>query len=128
MLKDGIYGLAYAAEGERMPTEGSALATLRKGRIFGSDPWGGVFTGSCQFDADWRLNRVQLRLEVPPDGQLITGFSAGPGAPASISRERSKAQHRGSRPSSRWRGGRYELSSPTSGRCRRDAGSAIERA
>ncbi|HUJ37130.1 MAG TPA: hypothetical protein VLW88_05585 [Hyphomicrobium sp.] len=79
MLKDGIYGLAYAAEGERMPTEGSALATLRKGRIFGSDPWGGVFTGSCQFDADWRLNRVQLRLEVPPDGQLITGFSAGPG-------------------------------------------------
>ena len=38
MLRDGLYGLAYAAKGERMPTEGSALATLRQGRILGSDP------------------------------------------------------------------------------------------
>ena len=78
MLEDGIYGLAYAVDGERMPTEGSALATLRDGRILGSDPWGGVFTGSCQFDAARRLNMVKLRLDVPPDGRLITGFSAGP--------------------------------------------------
>ena len=46
MLRDGIYGLAYATGRERMPTEGSALATLRDGRILGSDPWGGVFSGS----------------------------------------------------------------------------------
>lgn len=78
MLEDGIYGLAYAVDGERMPTEGSALATLRKGRILGSDPWGGVFQGSCQFDAAGRVNTVSLRLDVPPDGKLITGFSAGP--------------------------------------------------
>ena len=52
MLRDGIYGLAYAAGGERMPTEGSALATLRDGRILGSDPWGAVFSGSCRFDAE----------------------------------------------------------------------------
>ena len=78
MLRDGIYGLAYAAEGERMPTEGSSLATLRSGRILGSDPWGGVFSGSCRFDAKKRLNTVELRLDVPPDGRLITGFSAGP--------------------------------------------------
>ena len=78
MLEDGIYGLAYAVDGERMPTEGSALATLRKGRILGSDPWGGVFQGSCQFDAARRVNTVRLRLDVPPDGKLITGFSAGP--------------------------------------------------
>jgi hypothetical protein len=78
MLEDGIYGLAYAVDGECMPTEGSALATLRKGRILGSDPWGGVFAGSCQFDAARRLNTVKLRLDVPPDGRLITGFSAGP--------------------------------------------------
>lgn len=78
MLEDGIYGLAYAVEGERMPTEGSALAMLRQGRVLGSDPWGGVFTGVCQFDAARRLNTVTLRLDVPPDGRLITGFSAGP--------------------------------------------------
>ena len=79
MLEEGIYGLAYAVDGERMPTEGSALATLRKkGHILGSDPWGGVFQGSCQFDAARRVNTVRLRLDVPPDGKLITGFSAGP--------------------------------------------------
>jgi hypothetical protein len=37
-----------------------------------------VFSGSCRFDAVKRLNTVELRLEVPPDGRLITGFSAGP--------------------------------------------------
>lgn len=78
MLEDGIYGLAYAAGRERMPSEGSALATLRGGRILGSDPWGGVFTGYCRFDAARRLNTIELRLEVPPNGELITGFSAGP--------------------------------------------------
>ena len=78
MLEDGIYGFAYAVDGERMPTEGSALATLRKGHILGPDPWGGVFQGSCQFDAARRVNTVRLRLDVPPDGKLITGFSAGP--------------------------------------------------
>jgi hypothetical protein len=79
MLRDGLYGLAYAAKGERMPTEGSALATLRQGRILGSDPWGGVFAGSCAFDPARRLNTVRLGFEVPPEGKLITGFSAGPG-------------------------------------------------
>ena len=79
MLADGIYGLAYAAGRERMPTEGSALATLRSGRILGLDPWGGVFTGSCRFDAARRLSTIELRFDVPPHGELITGFSAGPG-------------------------------------------------
>ena len=78
MLEDGIYGLSYAADGQDMPTEGSALATLRDGRILGSDPWGGVFTGFCEFDAAEGLSRVRLRFSVPPDGTLITGFSAGP--------------------------------------------------
>jgi len=83
MLEDGLYGIAYAAGRERMPSEGSALATLRRGRIMGSDPWGGVFTGSCKFDAARRLSTIELRLDVPPHGELITGFSAGP-AGASI--------------------------------------------
>ncbi len=51
---------------------------LRDGKILGSDPWGGVFVGSCEFDPQARLNKVRLRFDVPPDGTLITGFSAGP--------------------------------------------------
>jgi len=78
MLKDGLYGLQYLARHEGGADGGSALAVLRDGKILGSDPWGGVFVGSCEFDPKARLNKVRLRFDVPPDGTLITGFSAGP--------------------------------------------------
>jgi hypothetical protein len=78
MLRDGIYGLDYSAVADGAAEAGSALAVLRDGKILGSDPWGGVFTGSCEFDPGQRLNKVSLRFEVPPEGTLITGFSAGP--------------------------------------------------
>jgi hypothetical protein len=78
MLQDGIYGLHYASVGGGAAEAGNALAVLREGKILGSDPWGGVFTGSCEFDPGQRLSKVRLRLEVPPEGTLITGFSAGP--------------------------------------------------
>jgi len=78
MLEDGIYGLHYTAARSGEADEGNALAVLRAGKILGSDPWGGVFVGSCEFDADARLNKVHLRFDVPPEGMLITGFSAGP--------------------------------------------------
>jgi hypothetical protein len=78
MLQDGIYGLHYTAVGDGAADAGKALAVLRGGKILGSDPWGGVFTGSCEFDPAERLSKVRLRFEVPPEGTLITGFSAGP--------------------------------------------------
>lgn len=82
MLENGIYDLRYraavAGEKDAGAADGSGLALLRDGEILGSDPWGGVFTGSCAFDPEARLNRLHLRLEVPPGGTLITGFSAGP--------------------------------------------------
>lgn len=78
MLENGIYGLQYRAARESEADGGNALAVLRDGRILGSDPWGGVFVGSCEFDPEARLNRVRLRFNVPPEGVLITGFSAGP--------------------------------------------------
>lgn len=79
MLENGIYGLHYRAAGqEREADAGRALAVLRDGKILGSDPWGGVFAGSCEFDPAGRINKVRLRFDVPPDGTLITGFSAGP--------------------------------------------------
>jgi hypothetical protein len=78
MLEDGIYGLQYTAARSGEADRGSALAVLRAGKILGSDPWGGVFVGSCEFDPEARLNKVRLQFDVPPEGTLVTGFSAGP--------------------------------------------------
>jgi hypothetical protein len=70
--------LQYTAAESGEPDGGSALAVLRAGKILGSDPWGGVFVGSCEFDPEARHYKVRLRFDVPPEGMLITGFSAGP--------------------------------------------------
>jgi hypothetical protein len=78
MLEDGIYGLHYTAVCEGNAAAASGLAVLRAGRILGSDPWGGVFVGSCEFVAAARLNRVRLQFDVPPQGRLFNGFYAGP--------------------------------------------------
>jgi hypothetical protein len=77
MLANGLYDLRFSAVHEGMSDAGTGLAMLRDGRILGSDPWGGVFVGSCEFDPADRINTVRLRFEVPPDGKLITGFDAG---------------------------------------------------
>jgi len=78
MLADGIYGLQYTATHEGEPADGDALAVLRDGKVLGSDPWGGVFIGCCEFDSSAHRHTVRLRFDVPPEGVLITGFSAGP--------------------------------------------------
>lgn len=78
MLEDGIYALRFAATHDGEPGSGSGLAVLREGKVLGSDPLGAVFTGTYEFDPKRQLNKVRLRLDVPPDGELITGFAAGP--------------------------------------------------
>jgi hypothetical protein len=78
MLEDGIYGLRFAASHDGEPEDGSGLAVLREGKVLGSDPMGAVFTGSYEFDPARQLNKVRLRLDIPADGVLVTGFSAGP--------------------------------------------------
>jgi hypothetical protein len=78
MLEDGIYGLRFAATHDGEPGDGDGLAVLRGGKVLGSDPLGAVFTGTYEFDAARQLNRVRLRLDVPPDGVLVTGYAAGP--------------------------------------------------
>jgi len=77
MLEDGIYGLDYRAQYAHEEDGGTALAVLRDGKILGSDPWGGLFTGLYDYDARDRLNKVRLRFDVPPEGVLVTGFCAG---------------------------------------------------
>jgi hypothetical protein len=78
MLENGLYDLRYSAAYEGSSDAGSGLAMLRDGKILGSDPWGGVFMGSCEFDPASCVNTVRLRFEIPPEGKLITGFDAGP--------------------------------------------------
>jgi hypothetical protein len=78
MLRDGLYALKFAATHDGEPEEGSGLAVLRSGTVIGSDPMGAVFTGAYEYDDRRNLNRVRLRLEIPPDGVLVTGFAAGP--------------------------------------------------
>jgi len=79
MLDEGLYGLSYRAEEEETgPEGGDALAVLRNGKILGSDRWGGVFAGSYVYDAACKLNRVHVRLDMPPDGVLVTGYRSGP--------------------------------------------------
>ena len=78
MLEDGIYGLDYRAQDARGEDGGRALDILRDGKILGSDPWGGLFTGLYDYDPRHCLNKVRLRFDVPPEGVLVTGFCAGP--------------------------------------------------
>jgi hypothetical protein len=78
MLEDGIYGLWFAASQDGKPEYGSGLAVLREDKVLGSDPLGAVFTGTYEFGTARQLNKVRLRLDVPADGVLVTGFSAGP--------------------------------------------------
>ena len=73
---EGIYGLSF--KGVPVEQGGEALAVLRNGKILGSDCWGGVFSGTYEFDPVAGRNTVQVRIDVPPEGELITGFSAGP--------------------------------------------------
>lgn len=72
MLKDGVYELHYrAAEDAAGPAE-SLLLSLRDGNILGSDRWGSVFTGRCDFNPAQRTHRIRVRLHIPPGGLLIT--------------------------------------------------------
>ena len=100
MLEDGIYGLRFAATRDGETDDGSGLAVLREGKVMGSDPLGAVFTGTYEFDATRQLNRVRLRLDVPADGVLVTGFSAGPSG-ATLSSAPSRVARRTPPPSSR---------------------------
>ena len=72
MLKDGVYELFYRAEADPEGGYESLLLSLRNGNVLGSDRWGGVFTGRCDFDIGANQHRVNVRLLVPPGGMLVT--------------------------------------------------------
>lgn len=82
MLPDGVYGLSFSglqARGHGLAgPDGEALAVLRDGKILGSDCWGAVFSGTYEFDPVAQEGKVTICIDVPPEGELITGFAAGP--------------------------------------------------
>lgn len=78
MLSEGIYGFTYKGEHMGVLDGDSALAVLRNGKILGSDRAGGLFMGSYEYDHVRALNVVHVRMQVPPEGELVTGFAAGP--------------------------------------------------
>ena len=77
MFQQGLYKIAYRSLDTKTPETGSALAILRDGKILGSDPNGGVFMGTYAFDLARALSHVELQIDVPPGGELITGFLGG---------------------------------------------------
>lgn len=77
-LDEGIYELMYSRPKRDQDPHETALCVLRNGKVVGSDRWGGIFEGTYKFDNVRRTNSIHVRLQVPPGGELITGFVAGP--------------------------------------------------
>lgn len=76
-LPEGIYKLVYRAARQSLVQSDEAMASLRNGRILGSDRQGGLFSGECTYDP--KTGRTQMRIDilVPPHARLVTGFQAG---------------------------------------------------
>ena len=77
MLKDGLYELLYRSETPAAASD-SLHIVLRKGKVLGSDQWGGVLFGECHYDRHTGRHGVIVRLQVPPGGILITDQTPRP--------------------------------------------------
>jgi hypothetical protein len=75
MLRDGLYRLTYPIDARG--TRETALAMVRDGVLFGSDPYGGVYQGATISIEGHASYRITLTGIVPPGGELITGEIAG---------------------------------------------------
>lgn len=77
MFRNGIYKVFYRSPLDNFGFSDHALAVLRDGQIMGSDRLGAVFTGGPGIVAAGG-HAVTIELAVPPGGELISGFKAGP--------------------------------------------------
>lgn len=77
MLQDGVYGLLCRSVEDASAESARGLAVLRDGRILGSDRWGGVFAGTYAYDHGEGRARIALEVDVPPGGELVTGYAPG---------------------------------------------------
>ena len=62
MLQNGVYEISF----QSIDRIDRASAILRDGTILGADQWGAVFAGQWQRDPAHALDRVTLRLHIPP--------------------------------------------------------------
>lgn len=80
MLRDGLYQVAYSPTGSTPAAGDFALASVRNGRIMGSDPHGGIYRGAKGRQRQLSSSAaVELVCTIPPDGELVTGLTAGTG-------------------------------------------------
>lgn len=85
MIRNGLYKITYATSSEPTDEPGEVLAVVRRGRIFGSDRFGAVYRGYDATTAKDQGVIVNVTADVPPGGELMTGFSGGEnGAQAQI--------------------------------------------
>ena len=77
MFRDGIYRIAYSSGLQPERVDDEALVIVRDGQIMGSDPHGGVYLGTTSIHPHAGAAVFSLRAEVPPEGVLVTGFTAG---------------------------------------------------
>ncbi len=77
MFRNGIYKICYGLPSDTGGLEEHALAVLRDGKLIGSDRHGSVFVGEpvCSTGP---LESFRIQLTIPPGGELITGYRAGP--------------------------------------------------
>jgi hypothetical protein len=80
MLRDGLYQVAYGPPGSDPGASDFALASVRDGRIIGSDPHGGIYRGNKGRQRQLLSSAsVELICTIPPGGELVTGLAAGAG-------------------------------------------------
>lgn len=78
MFRDGIYQVVCCTIGHADRVCDHFVASVRDGRILGSDGHGGLYLGHDGSTAQDYAARIQMTVQIPPDGVLITGLIAGP--------------------------------------------------
>lgn len=75
-FRNGVYKILYD-DGSPGSAGEHALVVMRDGSFLGSDPNGGVFSGTVEDINNTAPGSVSATLTVPPLGELVTGFRAG---------------------------------------------------
>lgn len=81
MFRNGIYKITYGEPASGSTAEWSsrdhALAVMREGKLIGADRYGAVFVGEPVLSSG-PLEAIRIQLTIPPGGELVNGFRAGP--------------------------------------------------
>jgi hypothetical protein len=79
LFRNGLYQVVYCTIGHAERVCDQFIASVRNGAILGSDGHGGLYLGRDDAGPQELSACVQMVIQVPPDGELITGLTAGPG-------------------------------------------------